>query len=111
MVLGRPLATTHAEIESAAFRLFAEHGFEQTTLEAIATEVGVGRRTLFRYYASKNDIPWGRFDRTLVHFRELLAAQPPSRTTARCSMPWGVPSWPSTTSPRTPSPATPPGWS
>lgn len=74
--MGRPLATTHAEIEAAAFRLFAQHGFEQTTMEAIAAEVGVGRRTLFRYYASKNDIPWGQFDRTLVHFRDLLAAQP-----------------------------------
>ena len=80
MGLGRPLATTHAEIESAAFRLFSERGFEHTTLEAIAAEVGVGRRTVFRYYASKNDIPWGQFDRTLLHFRELLAAQPRDRT-------------------------------
>ena len=44
----------------------------------IAAEVGVGRRTLFRYYRSKNDIPWGRFDRTLAGFRETLAAMPAS---------------------------------
>jgi len=37
---------------------------------------GVGRRTLFRYYSSKNDIPWGQFDRTLRHFRDLLEATP-----------------------------------
>lgn len=73
---GRPEVTTHAEIEQAAFRLFADRGFAKTTLEAIAQEVGVGRRTLFRYYQSKNDIPWGQFDRTLIHFRELLAQQP-----------------------------------
>ena len=73
---GRPEVTTHAEIEQAAFALFAEHGFAQTTLEAIAAHVGVGRRTLFRYYQSKNDIPWGQFDRTLDHFRDLLADQP-----------------------------------
>lgn len=72
--LGRPEVTSHAEIEQAAFRLFAERGFEGTTLDAIAAEVGVGRRTLFRYYASKNDIPWGQFDRTLSGFRELLRA-------------------------------------
>jgi len=73
---GRPGVTSHGEIEQAAFRLFAEHGFAATTLDAIAAEVGVGRRTLFRYYRSKNDIPWGRFDRTLAGFRALLDAQP-----------------------------------
>jgi TetR/AcrR family transcriptional regulator, regulator of mycofactocin system len=73
---GRPEVTSHAAIEQAAFRLFAERGFDATTLDAIATQVGVGRRTLFRYYASKNDIPWGQFDRTLDGFREILAAMP-----------------------------------
>ena len=74
--LGRPGATSHGAIERAAFRLFAVHGFAGTTLDVIAAEVGVGRRTLFRYYRSKNDIPWGRFDRTLAGFRETLAAMP-----------------------------------
>src|SRR3954452_19033891 len=73
---GRPEVTSHAEIEQAAFRLFAERGFEATTLDAIAAEVGVGRRTLFRYYSSKNDIPWGQFDRTLDGFRQILAGMP-----------------------------------
>jgi mycofactocin system transcriptional regulator len=73
---GRPEATSHTEIEQAAFRLFAEHGFEDTTLDAIADAVGVSRRTLFRYYASKNDIPWGQFDETLEQFRRLLSEQP-----------------------------------
>lgn len=73
---GRPEVTSHAEIEQAAFRLFAEEGFEATTLDAIAAEVGVGRRTLFRYYSSKNDIPWGQFDGTLDGFRQILAGMP-----------------------------------
>lgn len=73
---GRPVATTHAEIEQVAFRLFAERGFDGTTLEAIAAGVGVGRRTLFRYYQSKNDIPWGQFDRTLDRFRDVLEGAP-----------------------------------
>lgn len=59
-----------------AFRLFAERGFGGTTLDAIAEAVGVGRRTLFRYYQSKNDIPWGQFDRTLTRFRAILDEQP-----------------------------------
>jgi TetR/AcrR family transcriptional regulator, regulator of mycofactocin system len=74
--LGRPVATSHAAIEQAAFRLFTEHGFDGTTLDAIAREVGVGRRTLFRYFESKNDIPWGQFDRSLEGFRDILDAMP-----------------------------------
>jgi mycofactocin system transcriptional regulator len=73
---GRPEATSHAQIEQAAFRLFAERGFDDTTLDAIAETVGVSRRTLFNYYRSKNDIPWGQFDLTLDHFRALLREQP-----------------------------------
>lgn len=75
-LLGRPVVTSHAAIEEAAFRLFAERGFDGTTLDAIAFEVGVGRRTLFRYFDSKNDIPWGQFDRTLEDFRAILDAMP-----------------------------------
>ena len=74
--MARPEATSHAAIEQAAFALFRERGFEATTLDAIADSVGVGRRTLFRYYQSKNDIPWGQFDRTLDGFRTILAGQP-----------------------------------
>ena len=73
---GRPGATTHAEIEQAAFELFAEAGFAGTTARDIADRVGISRRTLFRYYPSKNDIPWGQFDRTLGGFRTLLDEQP-----------------------------------
>lgn len=74
--LGRPSATTHAEIERVAFALFEQRGFDATPLELIAAEVGVGRRTLFRYYPSKNDIPWGLFDRTVEDFAALLDAAP-----------------------------------
>ena len=59
---GRPPSTTHAEIEAAAFELFAERGFEATSIEDIAAAVGVGRRTIFRYFPSKNDLAWGDFE-------------------------------------------------
>lgn len=74
---GRPLATTHASIEREAFALFTEHGFEATTFDMIAERLGVSRRTVTRYYASKNDIAWGHFDRTLAQFRELLDTTSP----------------------------------
>nr|WP_246321637.1 mycofactocin system transcriptional regulator [Nocardioides panzhihuensis] len=73
---GRPAATSHAEIEQAAFQLFMSKGFEATTLDDIGAAIGVGRRTITRYYPSKNDIPWGKFDRTLDGFREILRAMP-----------------------------------
>jgi mycofactocin system transcriptional regulator len=73
---GRPEVTSRAEIEAAAFRLFAMHGYEGTTLDAIASEVGVTKKTLFRYYPSKHDIPWGQFDRTLGSLRAILAEMP-----------------------------------
>ena len=75
--LGRPPATSHATIERAAFALFERQGFDATTLDHIAAAVGVGRRTLFRYYPSKNDILWGQFDASLRHFEDHLAATAP----------------------------------
>jgi mycofactocin system transcriptional regulator len=56
--------------------VFTERGFEATTLDAIAEAAGVGRRTLLRYYPSKNDIPWGQFDESLGDLRARLAAMP-----------------------------------
>ena len=73
---GRPSATDHGAIERAAFELFEAQGFDATTMEQIAEAVGVGRRTLFRYVPSKNDIPWGQFDESLRHFREAFDAVP-----------------------------------
>jgi mycofactocin system transcriptional regulator len=71
---GRPPVTSHAEIEQVAFRLFTSQGFLATTTEQIAAEVGIGRRTLFRYFPSKNDIPWGRFDESLDAFHRHLTS-------------------------------------
>ena len=59
---GRPPSTSHAEIEAAAFGLFEQRDFEATSIEEIAAAVGIGRRTIFRYFPSKNDIVWGDFE-------------------------------------------------
>ncbi|MFF2299316.1 mycofactocin system transcriptional regulator [Arthrobacter sp. NPDC058127] len=73
---GRRAVTDHGSIERAAFRLFEEQGFDDTTMEQIAEALGVGRRTLFRYFPSKNDIPWGQFDQSLRDFAAQLASVP-----------------------------------
>ncbi len=38
---------------------------------------GIGRRTFFRYYRSKNDLPWGDFDAMLARMRTHLHSLPP----------------------------------
>lgn len=39
----------------------------------IATALGIGRRTLFRYVNSKNDLVWGEFDLVLERLRAAIA--------------------------------------
>ncbi len=73
MSIGRPPTTTHEQIERIALGLFAERGFEQTTVDEIAAAVGVGRRTIFRYFPSKNDMVWGEFDQVIERLRGHLA--------------------------------------
>lgn len=74
---GRPPVTSRSQIEHIALDLFTHHGFDTTTVDDIAAAAGIGRRTVFRYYASKNDIPWGAFDEQLDRMRERFAALPP----------------------------------
>jgi mycofactocin system transcriptional regulator len=74
---GRPRASSRATLERLGFGLFAEQGFEQTTVDDIAAAAGIGRRTFFRYFASKNDLVWGDFEGELVRLEDLLAAADP----------------------------------
>lgn len=70
---GRPRSVSHDQITRVALELFAAHGFEATTVEDIAAELGINRRTLFRYFSSKNDMVWGDFDWVLDRLRGQLA--------------------------------------
>lgn len=72
--LGRPPVTTRVEIERVAMRLFSERGFDDTTVDDIAAAAGIGRRTFFRYFGSKNDVVWGEFHAGLERFRASLEA-------------------------------------
>jgi len=73
---GRPAVTSKGELELLALELFAERGFEQTTVDDLAEAAGIGRRTFFRYFASKNDVVYGDFDAALGELRARLAATP-----------------------------------
>ena len=76
---GRPAATTRAQLERVALELFARDGFEATTVDDIAAAAGVGRRTFFRYFASKNDAVWGEFDSGLAALADRLARADPAQ--------------------------------
>ncbi|GAA4833570.1 TetR family transcriptional regulator [Saccharopolyspora rosea] len=56
----------------AAMDLFAEQGFEATTVDQIADAAGVGRRTFFRYFRSKEDVVFPGHDERLAEVVELL---------------------------------------
>ncbi len=74
--LGRRPSTNVAQISHVALQLFIEHGFDETTVEEIAVAAGIGRRTFFRYFPSKNDLPWGEFDELIERMRAYLDSLP-----------------------------------
>jgi AcrR family transcriptional regulator len=59
-------------LAQAAFALFDERGYEQTTVDDITDRAGLGRTTFFRYYRSKEDVIFPDHDRLLEQIRERL---------------------------------------
>jgi mycofactocin system transcriptional regulator len=80
--VGRPPVTSREAIELVAMELFSTVGFDATTVDDIAAAAGIGRRTFFRYFGSKNDVVWGRFAEGLVDLAATLAAMPADRSVA-----------------------------
>jgi mycofactocin system transcriptional regulator len=74
--VGRRRSTTQDHITDVALDLFASRGFDAVSVDDVAQAAGIARRTLFRYYSSKNAIPWGDFDAHLDHMRNLLDEVP-----------------------------------
>ena len=73
---GRPPGTSRRELELIALRLFTDQGFEATTIEQIAAEAGVSKRTFFRYFSSKASVLWSEFDHEVDTIRAALARVP-----------------------------------
>ncbi|MGW7267780.1 TetR family transcriptional regulator [Streptomyces sp. NPDC054842] len=63
---------------AAAFRLFLERGYEQTTVDDIVALAGVGRRSFFRYFPSKEDVVFPDHERCLAEMTEFLTSGPPT---------------------------------
>ena len=73
---GRPPGTSRRELELIALRLFNDQGFDSTTIEQIAAEAGVSKRTFFRYFSSKASVLWSEFDHEVAVIRAALAEVP-----------------------------------
>jgi AcrR family transcriptional regulator len=64
---------TRAQIVEAALRLFAERGYERTTMRAIADEAHVAVGNAYYYFASKEHLIQGFYDQ--MQHRHVAASQ------------------------------------
>ena len=76
MAATRALETKY-RIAETAMQLFLEQGYESVTVEAVADASEVSRRTVFRYYAGKKELPFpDHSERVALVERHLLDAGP-----------------------------------
>ena len=54
--MGRWVPGAQGRLQRAALELWAERGFEQTTVAEIAARAGVTERTFFRHFADKREV-------------------------------------------------------
>ena len=74
---GMAKASTRERLIDAAFALFAERGYEQTTVDDIAERAGVSRMTFFRTFRAKEDVIFPDHEVVLATVRDRLAAASP----------------------------------
>ncbi|MHC9293485.1 TetR family transcriptional regulator [Mycobacterium sp. LTG2003] len=67
-------AATRQSIQEHALRLFAENGYDATTVEDIAAAAGVSHMTFFRYFPRKEEVV--EYDEYDPMIEELIAARP-----------------------------------
>src|SRR5580698_7812195 len=67
--MGRWEPDARGRLAKAAMELYAEHGFEQTTVAEIAARAGLTERTFFRHFTDKREVLFYGMER----LRDLLA--------------------------------------
>jgi AcrR family transcriptional regulator len=71
-------------LERAALALFAEHGYDATTVAQIADRAGLTKSTFFRHFADKREVLFGGQDFLSGVFSDAIRAAPPATTVAGC---------------------------
>jgi AcrR family transcriptional regulator len=72
---------TREKIERVALELFAERGYDHTTLAEIAEAADVSPRTIFAYFESKEDILFCELPSLYDRLAQTLEQRPPGATT------------------------------
>ena len=70
-------ASARDRLVAAAFDLFDERGFDETTVDDIARAAGVGRTTFFRHFGSKEAVIFPEHDELLARIAARLDAGDP----------------------------------
>jgi AcrR family transcriptional regulator len=73
----RTRRAVRAELTDVAMDLFLRQGFDATTAEEIAAATGISRRSLFRYFASKEAIIFESLQDVGERLAEALGKRPP----------------------------------
>lgn len=73
----RTRRVVQAEISHLAMTLFLQQGFHETTMDQIAQAAGISRRSLFRYFSSKEDFFVQDFETVAEQLETALKARPP----------------------------------
>lgn len=64
--------STRTRLVDAAFALFEEHGFTETTVDEITARAGTGRTTFFRHFRGKEDVVFPDHDLLLLRVEARL---------------------------------------
>jgi AcrR family transcriptional regulator len=78
--MGRWKPDARGRLAKAAMELYAEQGFEQTTVAEIAARAGLTERTFFRHYADKREVLFYGTEMMQHLLVEAVAAAPASAT-------------------------------
>ena len=75
--MGRWEPNARGRLGKAAMELYAERGFDQTTVADIAERAGLTKRTFFRHYADKRDVLFSGAEALLKLVTRAVAEAPP----------------------------------
>jgi AcrR family transcriptional regulator len=82
--MGERRSDTREKIQAVALELFAEHGYEKTSLREIAERLDVTKAALYYHFNTKEDIVVSLFDDLIADMDDILAwlrEQPPTLET------------------------------